>query len=155
MKKHFIAVTLLRINGIITSSFAQPDTTKQPVPTLMPPSAMAGISPMPMPGMTGPLKANPRPFGYKTGFLGTMYITGVASGFAQWQTNPSAEDHVTQTDVSNGQVFIQKTDGVVQYFFQVGGYSIPDAGVAYVKSVDAVKSYYGMLPQGFLKIAPQ
>jgi signal transduction histidine kinase len=93
MKKHFIAVTLLTINGIITSSFAQPDTVKQPVPTLMPPSAMAGLSPMPMPGMTGPLKANPRLFGYKTGFLGTMYITGVASGFAQWQTSPSAEDH--------------------------------------------------------------
>lgn len=153
MKKYFVTLTMLMINGIIIS-FAQTDTTKQSVPTLMPPSAMAGLSPMPMPGMTGPIKANPRPFGYKTGFLGTMYITGVASGFAQWQTNPSAQDHVTQTDISNGQVFIQKTDGVVQYFFQVGCYSIPDAGVAYVKSVDAVRSYYGMLPQAFLKIVP-
>jgi hypothetical protein len=154
MKRYFIAITVLMANVIVIPSFAQTDTSIAPVPTPMPPSAMAGLSPMPMPGMNGPLKANPRPIGYKTGFLGTMYITGVASGIGQWQTNPYPGDHVLRTDVSNGQIFIQKNDGVVQYFLQIGGYSLPDIGVAYVKSVDATKAYYGMFPQGFLKIAP-
>jgi len=154
MKKYFIAIIVLMANRIVIPSFAQVDTSKAIIPTPMPPLAMAGVSPMPMPGMNIPLKMNPRPIGYKTGFLGTMYITGIASGIGQWQTNPYPGDHVTQTDVSNAQIFIQKIDGVVQYFLQIGGYSLPDMGVAYVKSVDATKAYYGMLPQGFLKIAP-
>ena len=154
MKKYLIATTVLMVNVIAIPSFAQTDTTKQPVLTPMPPSTMAGLSPMPMPGMNIPLKPNPGPIGYKTGFLGTMYITGVASGIGQWQTNSNPGDHVLQTDVSNGQIFIQKTDGVVQYFLQVGGYSLPAIGIAYVKSTSATKEYYGMLPQGFLKIAP-
>lgn len=154
MKKYLIAITVLMVNMIVTSTFAQIDTSKQPEPTPMPPSAMAGLSPMPMPGMTGPLKANPRPIGYSTGILGTIYITGVASGIGQWQTNIFPGDHGLQTDVSNGQIFIQKNDGVVQYFLQIGGYSLPDIGVPYFKSVTATKAFYGMFPQGFLKIAP-
>ncbi len=152
MKKYLIAITVL--NVMVIPSFAQTDSGKGPIPIPMTPSAMAGLSPMPMPGMAGILKANPRPIGYRTGFLGTMYISGVASGFGQWQDNIFAGEHRFQSDVSNAQIFIQKIDGVVQYFLQIGGYSLPDIGVPYFKSTTATKSFYGMFPQGFLKIAP-
>lgn len=144
MKKSFIAVMLLMASMY---GFAQSDT-------IMPSSTVADSSTLPMPGMAGILKVNPRPIGYKTGFLGTVHVTGIASGFAQWQTNVYPGDKVSQTDVSNAQIFIQKADGVIQYFLQVGGYAIPDIGVPYFKSTTATKAFYGMFPQGFLKIAP-
>ncbi len=149
-----IFLTTLVFFGFL-STYAQTDTTTNGLaPMPMPPSAMAGSSPMPMPGMTGPLKANPRPIGYNTGFLGTVYITGVASGIGQWQSNVFSGDKEFQSDVSNGQVFIQKIDGVIQYFLQIGGYSFPDLGVPYFKSGTITNATYGMFPQGFLKIVP-
>ena len=147
-----IVYVVLCVSPIMAS--AQIDTIQGPIPIPMAPSAMAGVSPMPMPGMTGPLKANPKPIGYNTGLLATMYITGVVSGIGQWQDNVFPGDRHYQSDVSNGQIFIQKIDGVVQYFLQIGGYSLPDIGVPYFRSGTAVKSFYGMFPQGFLKIAP-
>src|SRR5438093_283587 len=74
----FMVYAVLCISPILV--LAQADTIQGPVPIPMIPSAMAGPSPMLIPGMTGPLKANPRPIGYNTGILGTVYITGVASG---------------------------------------------------------------------------
>lgn len=136
-------------------------TDTLPVPMPMPPSAMAGSSPMPMPGMTGPLQANTRPFGYNLGHFGAVYITGIASGIAQWQNNVSTGDKAFQADLSNGQVFIQKVDGVIQFFAQVGAYSLPDIGLPYIRSGNtdstlgiATNAFYGVIPQGFLKIAP-
>src|SRR5712671_3987307 len=77
-----------------------------PVPMSMPPSAMAGSSPMPFPGMAGPLQANPRPFGYNLGHFGTVYVTGVVSGIGKLQSNVFAGEHSSIVDLSSGQVFI-------------------------------------------------
>lgn len=152
VKKEFflqagLMFSVLFVNIMFVS--AQTDTTA------MPPVAMAGCSPMTTPGMAGPLKANPNPASFDAGFLGKkVYVTGVASGIGQWQNSIYPGDRRYQADVSNAQVFIQKTDGVIQYFLQVGGYSIPDIGVSYIRSGDATRGYYGMFPQGFLKIVP-
>ncbi|HYM93767.1 MAG TPA: outer membrane beta-barrel protein [Chitinophagaceae bacterium] len=146
-----------------TPLFAQ-DSTKNNtsiVPIPMPPSAMAGYSPMATPGMAGPLQANPRPFGYNLGHFGNIYVTGIVSGIGKWQTNVFPGDHSSIIDLSNGQIFIQKVDGVIQFFVQAGAYSLPDIGLPYIRAGNtetatgiATNAFYGVVPQAFLKIAP-
>ena len=115
---------------------------------------------MPMPGMTGPLQANPTPIGYKLGH-GTVYVTGVVSGIGQLQNNVFPGDHTSLIDLSNGQVFIQKVDGVFQFFVQAGAYSLPDIGLPYVRNGNtehttgfATNAFFGVVPQAFVKLAP-
>jgi hypothetical protein len=106
------------------------------------------------PPMTGPLVADPHPLSVDAGPLGTVYITGAATGVAFWQDNPEPGDHSWRADLSNGQVFIQKTDGWLQFFADIGAYSQPALGIPYVSASDAVEDSYGLLPQAYLKIAP-
>jgi len=144
-----------------TNSSVKTRTDTLPVIMPMPPSAMAGSSPMPMPGMTGPLQSNPRPFGYNLGHFGTVYVTGVASGIGQLQNNVFPGDHTSLMDLSNAQVFIQKVDGVFQFFVQVGTYSLPDIGLPYTRNGNtehttgsATNAFFGVVPQAFVKLVP-
>lgn len=109
---------------------------------------------MSTPGMTGPLIANPNPTSFDLGPLGKTYVTGAVSGLAFWQDNVAPGDRAFQWDLANGQVFIQKTDGLIQYFVQVGAYSLPDLGTTYLRSGSATNDFYGAVPQAFIKIAP-
>lgn len=110
-----------------------------------------------MPAMAaGPLTANPDPTAFDLGF-GNIYVTGAASGLAFYQSNPAhlfSGDSGGEADIDNGQVFIQKTDGLIQFFVQAGIYSLPALGTSYIKSSDATGDFYGALPQAYLKIAP-
>jgi hypothetical protein len=106
------------------------------------------------PAMTGPLVANPNPFSFDAGPLGTVYVTGAASGLALWQDNPVPGNQTGRIDLSNGQIFVQKTDGWLQFFADVGAYSQPALGTPYVSAGDAVENSFGLLPQAYLKIAP-
>lgn len=119
---------------------------------------LAGVpalaDPVPVPAMSGPLSANPNPTKFDAGPLGKIYVTGALTGLAQWQDNVFPGDQKTLADISNGQVFVQKTDGVLQFFVQAGIYSLPDLGLPYVKATDTVKNLYGAVPQAFVKIAP-
>lgn len=138
MKK--ISITLMTMATQL--GFSQTiDSTKTQAPVLMP-------------GMAGPLTANPEPLKLKTGVIGDIYVSGVVSGFYQLQNNVFPGDKKSQSDISNSQVFVQKTDGVIQYFVQFGGYSIPAIGVPYFRSIKAMDAYYGILPQGYLKLTP-
>ena len=57
-------------------------------------------------------------------------------------------------DVSNAQIMIQKPDGLVQYYVQVGAYSLPALGTEYIPVGEANSDFFGPVPQAFLKIAP-
>ena len=128
------------------------DNNKQP-PT--DPATTASPSPPSLlPSMTGPLVTNPKPMSYDVGPLGPVYITGVASGYAQWQNHVVPGDRSQQADISNAQIFLNKPDGLVQFFAQVGAYSLPDIGLPYIGAGRATNAFYGPFPQGFLKIAP-
>lgn len=117
----------------------------------------AQADPMTMPAMAaGPLTANPNPTALDTGF-GNIYVTGAVSGLAFYQSNPAhlfSGDSGGEADLDNGQVFIQKTDGSIQFFAQAGIYSLPALGASYIKSSSAVGDFYGALPQAFVKIVP-
>jgi hypothetical protein len=114
----------------------------------------AHADPMAVPAMSGPLVANPDPMQFDAGPLGSLHITGAVSGLALWQDNPVPGDRSTAFDISNAQVFVQKADGLFQFFVQVGDYSIPSLGAAYVKSSDMVSATYGVVPQAYVKLAP-
>jgi hypothetical protein len=81
-------------------------------------------------------------------------VNGIVSGIGIFQNRAVVGDFYNRLDVSNAEAFIQKADGVVQYFLQVGGYSIPALGTPYVNLAHAVNALYGPLPVAFLKIAP-
>src|SRR5258708_20848800 len=91
---------------------AQTDTTKKAADTSKPaatmtPAFMAGSSPMTTPGMAGPLTVNQTPIKFPSGILGDVYVSGAVSGLTQWQNNVATGDRGSQTDLANGQVFIQ------------------------------------------------
>lgn len=131
------------------------------MPMLMPPSAMAASFPMVVPGMAGPLQANPTPFGYNLGSIGSVYVNGVVSIIGQWQNNKFPDDRKFQADLSNAQIFVQKVDGVLQFFIQAGSYSLPALGISYLRAGNtknssgiATNAFYGVIPQAFVKLVP-
>lgn len=122
-------------------------------------AAPAGPTAMSTPSMTFPLVANPNPLSLDAGPLGKVYITGALTGLGFTQNNAgppicSSCDKSSVLDISNGQIFIQKANGLVQFFLQGGGYSFPTIGQPYVRSGDATNDTFGVFPVGYLKLAP-
>ena len=117
-------------------------------------ASLAPATPSLMPALSGPLVANPKPVSYEAGPLGKVYVTGVVSGFGQWQSNVVPGDYGGQRDLSNAQVFLNKPDGPVQFFVELGAYSLPDLGVPYLRSNTATSAFYGPFSQGYIKLAP-
>ena len=139
-----LACAVLSLGSI--SARAQ-DQEPPAAPATPPPPAL-------LPAMAGPLATNPKPASYDLGPAGKIYVTGAVSGFGQSQDHASPGDHHSQWDVSNAQIFVNKPDGLVQFFIQAGAYSLPDLGLPYTRAADAVKAFYGALPQGYIKLAP-
>jgi len=112
-----------------------------------------------MPAMSGTLAGNVKPLKVDAGPLGSVYITGVLSGMGQYQSNfvgsgLFSDEHRWMSDLTNGQVFVQKVDGPIQFFLQGGAYSIPDLGAPYLRAGNATSQLWGGLPQWFVKYAP-
>lgn len=118
------------------------------------PAAPPGPTAMSNPTMTGPLVANPNPLKFQADPLGTVYITGVASGLGFAEGNSFATDRSGQFDISNGQVMVQKTDGLFQFYLQAGIYSLPSLGTPYVRATNVVSDFFGALPVAYAKLAP-
>ena len=139
---------------------AGPALADATAPDAAAPAAAAPTPPSLLPGMSGSLTANAAPTSFDGGPLGKVYVTGVASGYAQTQDNvygysfTALPDRHSLADLSSAQIFINKPDGLVQFFAQVGVYSLPDLGVPYVKTGDALNTWYGPFSQGYLKLAP-
>jgi hypothetical protein len=141
-----------------------------PAASSTPAAAAAAPTPVPpltTPAMTGPLvMASPHEINIPkyVPFLSdlpapiaTLFdfdVNGVVSGFGQFQNHAVVGDPYNRLDVSNAQAFIQKADGVIQYYLQVGGYSLPALGAPYVNMTKAVNRLYGVLPEAYIKIVP-
>jgi hypothetical protein len=67
--------------------------------------------------MTGPLQTAP-PITFDAGPFGKLDVTGVVSGIGVWQGNPVPGDESTRAALSNGQVFIQKTESWLAVCYQ-------------------------------------
>ncbi len=120
------------------------------------PAAPATVT-LPVPGMAGSLAFSTVPYSLDTGPLGKWYVDGVLSGLGLVQSHATAPDKTGLADISNGQVILQKIDGLVQFYVQAGAYSIPALGTQYSHLTDtsnALDNFFGAVPQAFLKIAP-
>jgi hypothetical protein len=129
-------------------------TGGQPAPAAEQPAAPAAPTAMTTPAMTGPLAANPNPFSFDAGPLGPVYVTGAVSGLGLWQNNIFPDQEHSLASLSNGQVFVQKTDGLFQYYVQVGAYTIPSLGAPYFSVPTTVGDFFGPVPMAWAKVAP-
>jgi hypothetical protein len=125
------------------------------------PAPAAPTSPLIAPSITGPLTIQLPPPKYTLGPLGDIYVDGVGSGLGFWNNNPFPGNRSGQLDLDNGQLFVQKTDGIFQFYAQGGAYSIPALGSPYFTTAQATigsntpnGNLWGFFPQGFAKIAP-
>lgn len=109
---------------------------------------------MATPAMGPTLSANPNPFSFNLGPAGKIYVTGALTGLAFTQNNVAPGDHASWADISNAQIFVQKSDGVFQFFVEAGDYSLPVLGTPYVKSSSEVPNTFGVVPVAYGKIAP-
>jgi hypothetical protein len=127
-----------------------PAAVVAPAPETPTPTAMAA------PSMTGPLVANPNPYGFDDpfGVFGKVYVTGAISGLGLVQSNPGLGDRVFHGDISNGQVILQKPDGIFQFYVQAGIYSFPSLGTPYVSADRMTGDTFTPLPVAYAKLAP-
>ncbi len=114
----------------------------------------APATPTLMPAMTGPLAASANPYSFELGSAGKIYVGGALTGFALSQNNHVTTDKNSRGDIGNAQLFVQKPDGLVQFFLQAGEYSVPVVGTPYIRAENYTEHTYGYIPQGFVKLAP-
>ena len=124
---------------------------EQPPPAAEQPAAPTAMT---TPALTGPLVANPNPGSFDLGFLGQVYYNGFISGLGMWQNNVFPGDQRTLASLSNGQFSFQKTEGLFQYYVQVGAYTIPDLGAPYFNVRTTTGDFFGPVPIAWAKIAP-
>jgi hypothetical protein len=151
-----IAVFAVCLSGLITA----PAWAQAPTPPAAAPAAAEPAAPTPpvlQPSLSGPLSANPTPINFDAAGAGHVYVTGVASGLGLFQSSPVKGDFENNVDLSNGMGIVQTIDGPVQFYMQVGGYSLPALGTNYhitQRTGVVVDNTYGLLPVGYLKVAP-
>ncbi len=135
---------------------ATPDAKTAPsaLPVAAPPIADTAAAPLAMPAMIGPL-STASPTTFDAGPFGKLQVTGMLSGFGYVQDNHSSSDHLKNADVSNAQIFLQKTSGLVQFYLQGGAYNIPALGAPFLSTRNTVSDFFGALPQGYIKFAPK
>ncbi|MBV9745482.1 MAG: outer membrane beta-barrel protein [Acidobacteriia bacterium] len=115
------------------------------------PAAPAPPAALPTPSVTGPLSSLP-PAVFDAGPFGRVSVNGILNGMGMWTGNYVPGDHPTQAALSNGQIFIQKTDGVVQFYLQAGAYNIPALGLPFLATDKTITDLYGPIPVAFLKL---
>jgi len=116
-----------------------------------PPAAPPAPAALPSPSITGPLAGLP-PAIFDAGPFGKIAVNGILDGLGMWTGNHVPGDNNTQAALSNGQVFIQKTDGWFQFYLQAGAYNLPDLGVPFLATDKTVSNLYGPVPVAYLKL---
>ena len=119
MKVFLLAAAVL---SVATAAVAQAPATPPPADQAAAPAAAP--APLTTPAVTGPLAWLP-PANFDAGPFGKVSANGIVTGFGRYQDNHVPGDDTGQASLSNGQIFLQKADGKVQYFIQVGAYTLP------------------------------
>jgi hypothetical protein len=128
-----------------------PPTPDAPAAGQTPPAAPSAPAALPTPAITGPLAQLP-PANFEAGPFGKIAVNGILDGLGMWTGNYVPGDKSTQAALSNGQVFIQKTDGWFQFYLQAGAYNLPDLGVPFLATDKTISNLYGPVPVAYLKL---
>ena len=134
-----------------TPAASAPATPAAPADQTPAPAPAAAPAPLSTFVLTGPLQWLP-PATFDAGPLGKLYVNGIVTGFSQFQNNHVPGDDSAQATLSNGQVFIQRADGKVQYYIQAGVYTMQALSVPFVNAQDTMKNFYGPVPVAYLKL---
>ena len=124
-----------------------------PAPAAAPAPADQPAAPAPLSTfvLTGPLVWLP-PATFDAGPFGKLSVNGIVTGFSVFQNNSVPGDDNAQATLSNGQIFIQKADGKLQYYIQAGVYTMPTLSVPFLDAQGTVKDFYGPVPVAYLKL---
>jgi hypothetical protein len=142
--------------GLASVCTAQ-NTPATPAPAQQNPAEAATPAPapaptaLPTPAVTGPLQEAP-PAVFDAGPFGKIDVNGIVSGSGMWQGNHVPGDNPTQAALSNGQIFIQKTDGWFQFYIQAGAYTMPDLGTPFLSTDKTLTNFFGPVPQAYIKL---
>jgi hypothetical protein len=131
-----------------TAGVAQTGDSTAPAPAAAAPAAPTAL---PTPSITGPLAGLP-PAIFDAGPFGKIAVNGILDGMGMVQNNHVPGDNNAQAALSNGQVFIQKSDGWFQFYLQAGAYNIPALGTPFLATDKTVTDLFGPLPVAFLKL---
>ena len=158
MRKIRVAILLTVSLAMATAANAQTAATPANPPAAEtaaaqtpPPAAPPAPAALPSPSITGPLAGLP-PAIFDAGPFGKIAVNGILDGLGMWTGNHVPGDNNTQAALSNGQVFIQKTDGWFQFYLQAGAYDLPDLGVPFLATDKTVSNLYGPVPVAYLKL---
>jgi hypothetical protein len=130
---------------------AKNDTAAAPEAAAQDPQAAPAPTPLPSPSMAGPL-ATGIPHELSAGPFGKIEVTGILSGIGLFGNNPFFTGDEGHVDVSNAQVFIQKTSGWFQFFLQGGAYNLPVVGYPFAKTGPTTSGTFGPFPVGYVKL---
>jgi hypothetical protein len=125
-------------------------TPATPPATAPAPASAPAPAPLSTFVLTGPLQWLP-PATFDAGPLGKLSVNGIVTGFSVFQNNSVPGDDKAQATLSNGQIFIQKADGKLQYYIQAGVYTMPTLSVPFVNAQNTVNNFYGPVPVAYLK----
>jgi len=150
-----LTMALLEVSSAPAWAQATTPPPATPAPAAAAPAAEAApTSPVSMPAMSGTLAGNVKPLKVDVGPLGSVYVTGVLSGMAMYESNfLFPDEHRYMADLTNGQVVVQKVDGPIQFYLQGGAYSLPAVGFPYLRAGSTTSNTFGGLPVWFLKYA--
>lgn len=101
--------------------------------------------------MTAPL-ATAVPHEFSAGPFGKLEVTGILSGMGWSEGDHIPGDSPTHWDLSNAQVFVQKTTGWWQFYLQAGAYNLPAIGYPFISTGYTTKELYGPVPVAYLKL---
>jgi hypothetical protein len=142
------------LKGATQTDQAQTPAPATPAAPAAPPApAPAAPAPLPSPVITGPLSGIP-PLVFDAGPLGKLSVNGIVSGFGMVQGNHIPGDSEGVDALSNGQVWIQKTDGWLQFYVQAGAYNLQSLGTPFVQTNTQITNLYGPVPTAYLKLVP-
>jgi hypothetical protein len=143
----FTALVALPSLGQNAPSDSQSAASSVPADSAAVATKPADPAPLPMPSMAGPLQTAV-PHEVENGKLA---VTGILTGIGWTEGNHIAGDNATHYDISNAQLFVQKTSGWWQFYLQGGAYNLPAIGVPFLSTSDTIKNIYGPFPQGYAK----
>ena len=141
----------MQAQGTVPAAALQDAAAPAPVAPAAPADAPA---PPPYPSITGPLSW-PAPAVFNAGPFGKIAVNGILDGLGTWTGNYVPGDNSTQAALSNGQVFIQKTDSWFQFYLQAGAYNVPALGVSFLATDKTMTKLYGPVPVAFFKLQGQ
>jgi hypothetical protein len=150
----FRLATLVGFSGVAafcqTTATAAADPAAQVTPT-PPPAAPAAPTALSTPSVTGPISMLP-PANFDAGPFGKISVNGIFSGMGMLTGNYVPGDHSDNAALSNGQVWIQKTDGWFQFYIQAGAYNIPALGTPFLSTEKTMSDLFSPVPVAFVKL---